>query len=137
MPSDIRAKQLIYNLNKYKVADVEYKIFGLGYLNQPGDLAIEKDILMSLFSFGILGFLTMFIVPISLWIRATYLMLRNIRKLDLETLLLYEGFSSFFFISFYAGYTFIYTNFSIFLVAIMYLLIHKLSKLKDKKISNN
>lgn len=136
LPSDIRAKQLIYNLNKYKVADVEYKIFGLGYLNQPGDLAIEKDILMSLFSFGILGFITMFIVPISLWIRATYLMLRNIRKLDLETLLLYEGFSSFFFISFYAGYTFIYTNFSIFLVAIMYLLIHKLSKLKDKKISN-
>ena len=131
LPSDIRAKQMIYNFSKYKVADVEYKIFGLGYLNQPMDLAIEKDILMSLFSFGILGFLTMFIVPIALWIRAVYLMLRNIKKLDLETLLLFEGFSSFFFISFYAGYTFIYTNFSIFLVAIMYLLIHKLSKLKE------
>lgn len=131
LPSDTRAKQLVYNFNKYKVADVEYKVFGLGYLNQPVDLAIEKDILMSIFSFGVLGFITMFIFPITLWIKATYLMLRNIKKLDLEILLLYEGFSSFFFISICAGYTFIYTNFSIFLVAIMCLLIHKLSKLKE------
>lgn len=132
IPSDIRSKQLVYNFNKFKVADIEYKVFGLGYLNQSDDFSIERDILMSIFSFGILGFITMFIVPIILMLKATYLILRKIKHLDFETLVLYEGIAAFFFISFYAGYTFIYTNFSIFLVALMCLLNHNLkTKLKN------
>jgi len=130
IPSDMRSKQLVYNYNKYMASDIQYKIFGLGYLNQPELLSIERDILMSIFNFGILGFLTMFIVPIFLWIRATYLILRKIKYINFETLVLYEGLSAFFFISFYAGYTFIYTNFSIFLVALMCLLNYHLTKFK-------
>ncbi len=36
---------IIINL---KIASLEYKIFGLGYLNQPSTLVIERDILMSI-----------------------------------------------------------------------------------------
>jgi len=132
IPSDMRSKQLVYNFNKFKAADIEYKVFGLGYLNQADDFSIERDVLMSIFSFGILGFLTMFIVPIILMVKATYLILRKIKHLDFETLVLYEGIAAFFFISFYAGYTFIYTNFSIFLVALMCLLNHNLKTKLNK-----
>lgn len=122
LPSDNRSKQLVYNYNKFKVASVEYKVFGLGYLNQPTNLVIERDILMSIFNFGILGFLIVFVIPIALWLKATYMILRNLKKLNFETLVLYEGFSIFFCISFLAGYTFTYTNFSIFLMVLMCLL---------------
>lgn len=122
LPSDNRAKQLVYNYNKFKVASVEYKVFGLGYLNQPNTLVIERDILMSIFNFGILGFLVVFAIPITLWLKATYIILRNLKKVNFETLVLYEGFSIFFCISFLAGYTFTYTNFSIFLMVLMCLL---------------
>ena len=70
---------------------------------------------MSIFNFGILGFLIIFALPILLWLKSTYLILKNIKRLNFETLVLYEGFSIFFCISYLAGYTFIYTNFSIFL----------------------
>lgn len=122
LPSDNRTKQLVYNYNKFKVASPEYKIFGLGYLNQPGTLVIERDIVMAIFNFGIVGFLIMLALPIALWLKATYTILRNLKKLNFETLILYEGFSMFFCISFLAGYTYIYTNFSIFLLALMCLL---------------
>ena len=128
IPSDSRAKQLVYNYNKFNVASVEYKIFGLGFLNQPEGLVIERDIVMSIFNFGILGFLLIFAIPIALWLKATYMILRNLKKLNFETLVLYEGFSVFFCISFLAGYTFMYTNFSIFLMALMCLLNWDLNK---------
>lgn len=133
LPSDNRSKQLVYNHNKFQVANFEYKVFGLGYLNQPDGLVIERDILMSLFNFGILGFLVVFLIPILLWLKATFLILRNFKRLDFEVLVLYEGFSIFFFISFLAGYTFVYPNFSIFLVALMYLLNFEVDK-KLKKL---
>ena len=63
-PSDLRAKQLEYNLNKYKLSSIQYKLFGLGYLNQPETLSIERDLFMIIFSFGIIGFLTVLLKPI-------------------------------------------------------------------------
>lgn len=132
LPSDNRTKQYVYNYNKFKIASLEYKIFGLGYLNQPSTLVIERDILMSIFNFGILGFLIIFALPILLWLKSTYLILRNIKRLNFETLVLYEGFSIFFCISYLAGYTFIYTNFSIFLIPLMLLLNCSLLKIFKK-----
>ncbi|MBR2786960.1 MAG: WecB/TagA/CpsF family glycosyltransferase [Clostridia bacterium] len=132
-PSDMRSKQLIYNLNKYKLSSLRYKIFGLRYLNQPETLSIERDLFMIVFSFGILGSLTVLAKPILMWIRSFAGIIKNIKKINLETLYLFEGFSIFFCISIYAGYTFIYTNFSIFLVIISLLLRNSLEKYKDNK----
>lgn len=50
-PNDNRKKQLVYNYNKFMLADMKYKLFGVGYLNQPGSLAIERDIFMVTFGF--------------------------------------------------------------------------------------
>lgn len=121
-PSDLRTRQLVYNFNKYKLSTIQYKLFGLGYLNQPDALSIERDILMILFSFGIIGFLTVLIKPILIWIKSVIKIIKTNIHTNLDTLYLFEGFSIFFCISLYAGYTFIYTNFSIFLVIIVLLL---------------
>lgn len=130
-PSDMRAKQLVYNFNKYKLSSIRYKLFGLGYLNQPSSLSIERDMLMILFSFGIIGFLTVLLKPILIWIKSTLKIIKSNIHTSLDTLYLFEGFSIFFCISLYAGYTFIYTNFSIFLVIIILLLKDSFNKQKD------
>ena len=127
-PGNMRSKQLIYNLNKYKLSSFQYKLFGLGYLNQPETLSIERDIFMILFSFGIIGFLIVMLKPILIWIKSAFKILDNTKNINLDTLYLFEGFSIFFCISIYAGYTFIYTNFSIFLAIIVILLKDSLNK---------
>lgn len=118
-PSDNRARQLVYNWQKFKLASPKYKLFGLGYLNQPGELQIERDLFMVIFSLGIIGTLTILVYPISKFLKAGIRILRNWKIVNPETLYLFEGFGIFFCISIYAGYTFIYTNFSIFLVALI------------------
>ena len=120
--SENRKKQFIYNYNKFLVSDIKYKIFGLGYLNQPLDLTIERDILMALFGFGIMGFVVMLGTPIIIWLKSIFNILKNIRNIKFSTLMLFLSLSIFFCISFIAGYTFIYTNFSIFLVIVIQIL---------------
>lgn len=124
-PLDMRAKQLFFNYEKYKLADIEFKIFGLGYLNQS-EMAIERDVLCVLFGFGVLGALLLLAYPIGLWFKSGFSILKRLSKTNMQTLCLFEGFSIFFFISWFAGYTFIYTNFSIFLVILMVLLNHEI-----------
>ena len=120
-PSQMRNRQLHFNRVKYTEAPVIYKLFGIGYLNQM-NMAIERDVLCALFCFGVCGFLFCLSVPVTLWLRAAFVILKRLRKTDFATLCLFEGLSMFFFISWYAGATFIYTQFSIFLMVIICLL---------------
>ena len=129
-PSDMRNRQLVFNFQKFKLAEWEYKLFGIGYLNQR-DMAIERDVLCVLFGFGIAGFILLLLRPICLWFKSLVWILRKLLKADVQTFCLFEGFSMFFFISFYAGATFIYTNFALFLSVLMCLLNHKIETLKD------
>ncbi len=132
-PSDMRDRQLIFNYEKFKQADLEYKLFGIGYV-MNGDMAIERDVLCVFFSFGIIGFFVVLLRPILIWGKSAFVILRRLLKANLETLCLFEGFSMFFFISYYAGATFIYTNFSIFLAIIICLLTYNIDKLKNAQI---
>lgn len=127
-PSDMRNRQLVFNFEKFKRADLKYKLFGIGYIIN-GDMAIERDVLCVLFSFGIVGFILVLLRPLLLWFKSAFAIIRHPLKTDIHTLCLFEGFSMFFFISWYAGYTFIYTTFAVFLAVIMTLLTHGVSKL--------
>lgn len=138
-PSDMRKKQFYYSKKKFELATIEYKIFGIGYLNQEETLALESDFFMAIFCFGILGVLLILVIPIREFLKATKFILNNIKKIDLETYLLYMGLGIFFCISIYAGYTYIYTNFSIFLVMLIIMLnckieLTKVDIKKNKKI---
>lgn len=128
-PSLLRQRQQVYNGTKFKAAPLLYKVFGVGYLNQ-NDMTLERDIMALLFGYGIIAFLLVMLRPLVIWFRSVFWILRRLFKTDLLTLCLFEGFSMFFFISFYAGYTFLFTQFSIFLTVIMCLLNHRVDKLK-------
>ena len=120
-PSQMRNRQLCFTSVKYQEAPLLYKLFGIGYLHQQ-DMAIERDVMCALFCFGVFGFLLCLFAPIRLWLCAAFAILKQPLKTHLPTLCLFEGLSMFFFISWYAGATFIYTQFSIFLVVIISLL---------------
>ena len=130
-PTDMRKKQFFYSKKKFELASIEYKMFGIGYLNQEASLSLESDFLMAFFCFGILGFLLMLMIPIIEFFKAIKFILLNIKKIDLETYLLFMGLGIFFCISIYAGYTYIYTNFSIFLVMLIIMLKTKIDIIKN------
>lgn len=130
-PSQMRNRQYYFNSTKFKVAPLTYKLFGIGYINQMG-MSIERDVLCALFCFGIFGFLLFLSRPILLWLQSAFAILKKLFKTDLVTFSLFEGLSMFFFISFYAGYTFLFTQFSIFLAVIMCLLTHRVQMLQNQ-----
>lgn len=121
-PSNTRAKEFFYSYKIFKQSSLKYKVFGIGYLIQSDNLYVESDFFMALLSFGILGFICFLFIPLKEFIISTIYMLKNIKNNDLETYLLYSGLGIFFCISIYAGYTYIYTNFSIFLVLLIIIL---------------
>ena len=132
-PTDTRDKQLLYSINMYKESTLDYKLFGIGYLNQFDGLSPERDLFMALLNFGIFGFILFLLIPLKEFIKSTIYMLKNIKNNDLETYLLYASFGIFFCISMYAGYTFIYTNFSIFLAILVIMLKCKIDINEDYK----
>ncbi len=126
-PSDMRNKQLVFSWEKFSFADLKYKLFGIGYVIHD-DLAIERDVMCMLFCFGIVGFLIVLLRPILIWFKAVFSILRRPLKVKMSHLCLFEGFSMFFFISWYAGATFIYTTVAIFVALLMVLLNHGTAK---------
>ena len=130
-PSNTRAKQLVYSKKMFEQADIQYKLFGIGFINQDSLFSLERDFFMALYNFGILGFILFLGLPIWLFIKSLIFTFKNLKKIDLEYCLLFMGVGIFFCISIYAGYTYIYTNFSIFLSLLMIMLLLKMDRLKD------
>ena len=135
-PANTRDKQLFYSMKLYDISTPQYKIFGLGFLNQEDSLSLERDFFMAIFNFGIIGFILFLLIPILAFIKATKFIINNIKNIDLEICMLYMGLGIFFCISIYAGYSYIYTNFSIFLVLLITMLNLKIKILNKTKIKN-
>lgn len=133
-PSNTRAKQLVYSHKKFMLADWQYKLFGIGFLNQDSTLSLERDFFMALYNFGILGFLLFLSIPIVEFIKSFNFIVKNLKKIDLETYMLFMGIGIFFCISIYAGYTYIYTNFSIFLVLLFMMLKLKIDVISSQNV---
>lgn len=135
-PSENRKKQFLYNKEMFMNATFKYKLFGTGFLNQVTSVfAIEGDFFMALFNFGLIGFILFLFIPIYYFIKTTIFILKNIKKCDLEIYMLYMGLGIFFAISLVVGCTYIYTNFSIFLALIIFMLKIKIKLLEDIKVS--
>ena len=128
-PGDSRNQQFTFNWSKFKLADWSYKLFGIGHWNQQS-MAMERDVMAVFFGYGIAFFLLILTMPVLRWAQAAFAILKNLLRADLTTLCLFEGFSMAFFISWYAGSTFIYPQFTFFLAVIMCLTHHKVRELK-------
>ena len=133
-PSDTRSKNLYYNFYKYKLSDMKYKLFGIGFLNQDSktdSMVIERDFFMAFINFGIIGFVLFLSIPIYIFISTLIFLIKNIKRPDFELIMLFMSLGIFFCISIYAGYTYIYTNFSIFLSLLLALITLKKEILKE------
>ena len=121
-PSAQRQKQKTFNIKQYELVDWKYKIMGIGYLSSDSTLTLESDVLMTVFCFGVFGFLMMLGLIIVSTFKVGIKMLINIREQTPLTLGSMVGMFAFLGVSYTAGYTYIYTNFSIFLVCLVFVL---------------
>lgn len=133
-PSNQRAKQRAYNWKKYELSGIEYKLMGIGYLSDDSSLALESDVLMTVFSFGIVGFTLMLGLVIVAAIKEGIYMLSHINRLDKLSCCCIISFFEFLCISYMAGYTYIYTNFSIYLVCILFVLKARIAEIKTNRL---
>lgn len=105
--NDQRLHQIIYNVllvkNQHNFGLI---LFGNGYLNNFRELVLEMELMSFLLNFGIVGFL-FYIVPfLSLLIYAFIQIIKNIKKLDVEYLMLFLGSGFAYVLSLLSGYVF-------------------------------
>lgn len=129
--AETRTRQLYFNAYLFNNASWPFKILGIGYINQPYQLSLERDIIMPFFSFGIIGFILFTGLIWFVLVKIIIFAIRNWKKIDIETILFVEALCMFICISYEAGYTFIYTQFSMTLAIIMGLTLTKLQLNKE------
>lgn len=78
--TDNRTTQLIFNSISFKRANIAEKLFGIGYWVQPDSLYLETDALSSLFNYGILGFMFIYLPYIIIFLIMIYVILRELIK---------------------------------------------------------
>ena len=66
--ADNRTNETIYNGILFLRSSLPYKLFGIGFYNQPNNLYMENDIFASLFNYGIIAFLLTYIIFVIIYI---------------------------------------------------------------------
>lgn len=129
--NDMRTQQLIYNSCLVKnQANPLLILFGNGYLNNYRELVFEMEFLAFLFNFGLCGF-TLYMLPfISIFIYAIYKVLKNMKQLDSEYLMLLAGAAFSFVFSLLSGYTFFNSSSMMVIIVINVLLLNKVYNFK-------
>lgn len=118
-----RAYQILYSLYTIIELDIRYKVLGIGFDYQPQGLQPESDFIMAALNFGILGFVLMLGFYILIYLRFIFEMFKKIKQISALNFLLFVSASAFFGVSIYAGYTFLYTNFNLYLAAVFALIL--------------
>ena len=105
--NDQRIHQIIYNLLLVKNQHNPILIlFGNGYLNNFRELDLEMELMSFILNFGVFGFL-LYIVPfLVVYIYNFIYMIKNIKKLDVEYVMLFLGSGFAYVLSLLSGYVF-------------------------------
>lgn len=124
--NDMRRQQLIYNAFLVKNQSNPFLIlFGNGYMANYRELVLEMEIPAFLFNFGIIGFILYFVPFLVVFILAIYYVLKHIKEINTETILLVTALFVSFALAFLSGYTFFNASTMIVIVAICTLLMNK------------
>ena len=99
-----RIQQLVYNAFLVKnQSNILYILFGNGFLTNYAELVLEMEIPALLFNFGFLGFILYFIPFLILFIYYINYGIKNIKKIDVEFIMLFLGIIMAFALSFLSG----------------------------------
>lgn len=130
--NDQRTHQIIYNLLLVKNQHNPILIlFGNGYLNNFRELVLEMELMSFLLNFGIVGFI-FYIVPfLSLLIYAFVQIIKNIKKIDSECVMLFLGSGFAYVLSLLSGYVFFNSSSMIIVIILHVSLINKINEIKE------
>lgn len=129
--NDQRLHQIIYNTLLVKNQhDFGLILVGNGYLNNFRELVLEMELMSFLLNFGLVGF-ALYIVPfLSILIYAFIQIIKNIKKLDVECIMLFLGSGFAYVLSLLSGYVFFNSSSMIIVIILHVCLIKKIKKEK-------
>lgn len=124
--NDQRTHQIIYNVLLVKNQHNPILIlFGNGYLNNFRELVLEMELMSFLLNFGVFGFL-LYIVPfLAVYIYNFIYMIKNIKKLDVEYVMLFLGSGFAYVLSLLSGYVFFNSSSMIIVIVLHTCLLNK------------
>lgn len=130
--NDQRLHQIIYNVLLVKnQQDIKLILFGNGYLNNFRELVLEMELMSFLLNFGIFGFV-LYIVPfLTLLIYAFVQMIKNIKKIDIQCIMLFLGSGFAYVLSLLSGYVFFNSSSMIIVIILHVSLINKIYEIKN------
>lgn len=131
--NDQRLHQIIYNIllvkNQHNIGLI---LFGNGYLNNFRELVLEMELMSFLLNFGLLGF-AFYIVPfLSILIYAFVQIIKNIKNLDVESIMLFLGTGFAYALSLLSGYVFFNSSSMIIVIILHVCLVKHIAKIKKK-----
>ena len=132
--NDQRFHQIIYNLllvkNQHNIFLI---LFGNGYLNNFRELVLEMELMSFLLNFGIIGF-TLYVVPfLIIYIYSFVLIIKNLKKLDVECTMLFLGSGFAYVLSLLSGYVFFNSSSMIVVILLHVCLINKVNQIKKEQ----
>lgn len=129
--TDRRTQQLIFNIYLVKYQkNILGCLFGNGLLNNFAELVLEMEIPAFLLNFGICGFILFFMPFLLLFFYIFYIGIKNIKKIDVEYIMLILGDLFAFALAFLTGVTFFSISSATMIICINVLLINKVEYLK-------
>lgn len=132
--NDRRLHQIIYNLllvkNQHNLGLI---LFGNGYLNNFSELVLEMELMAFLLNFGILGFI-LYVGPfLTLLIYAFTQIIKNIKKMNVQCIMLFLGSGFAYVLSLLSGYVFFNSSSMIIVIILHVSLIDKINEIKKQE----
>lgn len=133
--TQMRMLQLIYNFRLVKnQSNIIYILLGNGYMNQFREMVLEMEIPAFLFNFGVIGFILYFVPFLGIFAYSCYIGIKNIKKLDVEYIMLLLGIGFTFALSMFSGYIFFNAStmmITIVMCSMIIIKIRKFNKVQD------
>ena len=132
--NDQRLHQIIYNLVLVKNQNnFGLILFGNGYLNNFRELVLEMELMSFMLNFGICGFV-LYVVPfLAILIYAFIQLVKNIKKIDVQGVMLFLGSGFAYVLSLLSGYVFFNSSSMIIVIILHVSLINKINEIKENK----
>lgn len=127
--NDQRLHQIVYNLLLVKnQSNAMLILFGNGYLNNHGELVLEMELLSFILNFGIVGFILYLLPFIAILIYSLIRMIKQIKEIDQESIILFLGTAFVYALSLLSGYVFFNSSSMMVVIVLHTCLIKKLNK---------
>lgn len=127
----MRTLQLIYNIElANNQSNLIYRLFGNGYVCQYREMVLEMEILAILINFGLYGFILYLLPFLIVYVYSLYNGIKNIKKIDVEWIILISGGGLAFALSLLSGYVFFNASTTMIIISINILLLNKVKEMK-------